>query len=162
MNKWSSSLQDTPKPVQYQPKLLNMEPAYGFEGTIITLVLQELSCPSIKLAFNSLVVETKQLQSQGMTSLVATVPSFEMTLSTSSVVPISICFLEKDMIQDTIFIANFTYQSNNTITNTANNDPNNEMVQRGRKRSIISFMNDISNPNKRVYQGNYFFKYIYI
>ncbi|KAI8988018.1 hypothetical protein BDF20DRAFT_910565 [Mycotypha africana] len=91
-------------------KLIELNPTHGNEGTIVTVVVQALP-PHIpaKLAFNSLMVDTKQLQAQGITSLVATVPSFQQTHSPSPNVPISICFLDKDMVTETWIVADFVY-----------------------------------------------------
>ncbi|KAK4514764.1 Glycine--tRNA ligase 1, mitochondrial [Mucor velutinosus] len=96
------------------PKLIEMSPAQGNEGTIVTVVVQALppQMPA-KLAFNSLMVDTKQLQSQGITSLVATVPSFQQTHSSAPNVPVSICFLDKDMVTETWTVADFNYMALN-------------------------------------------------
>ncbi|KAI8075334.1 hypothetical protein BC940DRAFT_314994 [Gongronella butleri] len=93
------------------PKLLTMMPAVGQPGTQLTLVLQNLAATNVKLAFNSLVVDTRLVRSQDITSLVVTVPSFELTLATAPAVPLSLCYMQNDMIQDTVFLANFTYQA---------------------------------------------------
>lgn len=98
------------------PKLIELSPAQGKEGTIVTVVVQALppQMPA-KLAFNSLMVDTKQLQAQDITSLVATVPSFQQTHSSTSNIPISICFLDKDMVTETWFVADFNYTLNDEI-----------------------------------------------
>ncbi|KAI8333243.1 hypothetical protein BD560DRAFT_414962 [Blakeslea trispora] len=94
------------------PRVIKMTPNRGSEGTTITVVVQSLACPSnpVKLAFNSLVVNTKQLQSQNITSLVATVPPFRHTQSTSSQVPVSICITNGDTVTATWTIADFIYE----------------------------------------------------
>lgn len=96
------------------PKLIELSPAHGNEGTIVTVVVQALppQMPA-KLAFNSLVVDTKQLQAQSITSLVATVPSFQQTQSSTPNVPVSICFLDKDMVTETWTVADFNYTALN-------------------------------------------------
>jgi uncharacterized protein YraI len=98
------------------PKLIELSPAQGKEGTIVTVVVQALppQMPA-KLAFNSLMVDTKQLQAQDITSLVATVPSFQQTHSSTSNIPISICFLDKDMVTETWIVADFNYTLNDEI-----------------------------------------------
>lgn len=125
------------------PKLVELNPSFGNEGTIVTVVVQALP-PQIpvKLAFSSLMVDTKQLQAQGITSLVATVPSFQQTHSTTSTVPISVCYFDKDMVTETWMVAEFTYhdenkQSTNTVNSTNDhyqinvdyNDKNNNTFQ---------------------------------
>ncbi|KAF1802543.1 hypothetical protein FB192DRAFT_1280573 [Mucor lusitanicus] len=96
------------------PRLIELSPSGGIEGTIVTVVVQALppQMPA-KLAFNSLMVDTKQLQAQGITSLVATVPSFQQTHSSTPNVPISICFLDKDMVTETWTVADFNYTALN-------------------------------------------------
>ncbi|KAL9539970.1 hypothetical protein MBANPS3_009962 [Mucor bainieri] len=96
------------------PKLIELSPSHGNEGTIVTVVVQALppQMPA-KLAFNSLMVDTKQLQAQGIASLVATVPSFQQTHSSTPNVPISICFLDKDMVTETWTVADFNYTALN-------------------------------------------------
>ncbi|CAO0797430.1 unnamed protein product [Mucor circinelloides] len=102
------------------PKLIELSPTHGNEGTIVTVVVQALppQMPA-KLAFNSLMVDTKQLQAQGITSLVATVPSFQQTHSSTPNVPISICFLDKDMVTETWTVADFNYTALNDEKNGA-------------------------------------------
>ncbi|KAL7315781.1 hypothetical protein PS15m_004956 [Mucor circinelloides] len=102
------------------PKLIELSPTHGNEGTIVTVVVQALppQMPA-KLAFNSLMVDTKQLQAQGITSLVATVPSFQQTHSSTPNVPISICFLDKDMVTETWTVADFNYTALNDEKNSA-------------------------------------------
>ncbi|KAI8098605.1 uncharacterized protein BX664DRAFT_319138 [Halteromyces radiatus] len=129
------------------PKLLSFTPNHGQEGTLITIVLEGLPIQPVKLAFNSLVVDTKLIRSQQTTTLMATIPNFDMTLSTSNIVPTSVCFLnEKDIVEDTFYLANFTYrQSNNDYS---------PHYQHDRKRSFASLSDDdySSSTNKRVHQ----------
>lgn len=109
--KWPLSSTNETK-IENAPKLIEMSPVRGDEKTVITVVVQALP-PQIpaKLAFNSLMVDTKQMQAQGITSLVATVPSLELTHATGNSVPVSICFLDKDMVTETWLVANFTYEN---------------------------------------------------
>ncbi|KAI9478794.1 MAG: hypothetical protein EXX96DRAFT_572321 [Benjaminiella poitrasii] len=98
------------------PKLIELSPSHGDDGTIVTVVVQALPPQvPVKLAFNSLMVDTKQLQAQGITSLVATVPAFQQTHSATPNVPISICFLDKDMVTETWMVADFTYNSTENV-----------------------------------------------
>ncbi|KAI8333065.1 hypothetical protein BC941DRAFT_495973, partial [Chlamydoabsidia padenii] len=132
MNKWPSPNYEQQRQQQERysikattitaPRLLTLSPSHGAAGTTITIVLQDLPLRPVKLAFNSLVVDTKQLPSQNgtMTTLLATIPSYETTLSTTSTVPISVCFLgDNGIIQDTFFVTKFVYtlepQQNNAI-----------------------------------------------
>ena len=94
------------------PRLIEMAPSRGIQGTVVTLVVQSLphQLVPVKLAFNSLVVDTKQMQAQGITSLVAAVPPFQQTHSTTANVPISICILDKDSVTETWPVAEFTYE----------------------------------------------------
>ncbi|KAI7880806.1 uncharacterized protein EV154DRAFT_485869 [Mucor mucedo] len=93
------------------PHLIEMAPTRGTQGTVVTVVVQSLPhrFEPVKLAFNSLVVDTKQMYSQGITSLVATVPPFEQTLSATTMVPISVCMLDKDSVTETWPVAEFIY-----------------------------------------------------
>ncbi|ORX58033.1 hypothetical protein DM01DRAFT_1318724 [Hesseltinella vesiculosa] len=100
------------------PKLLTMMPTFGHAGSQLTLVLQDLTDTNVKVAFNSLVVETRQVRSQDITSLVVTVPNYELTLSTSPIVPLSLCFMQNEMIQDTVFLSNFSYQDKPNMDST--------------------------------------------
>jgi hypothetical protein len=92
------------------PKLIELSPTQGQEGNVITVVVQALPHQIFaRLAFNSLMVDTKQMQAQGITSLVATVPPFQQTHSSTSNVPISICFLDNDMVTETWVVSDFSY-----------------------------------------------------
>ncbi|KAI8976205.1 hypothetical protein BDB01DRAFT_853256 [Pilobolus umbonatus] len=97
--------------VDNQPKLFQMSPMTGNEGTIVTVVIQSLHHHTIpiKLAFNTLVVDTKQMQGQGITSLVASVPPFQLTHSTTANVPVYLCLLDKGSFTSTWLIAEFVY-----------------------------------------------------
>ncbi|KAL0137035.1 hypothetical protein V8B55DRAFT_1544989, partial [Mucor lusitanicus] len=93
------------------PRLIELAPTRGSQGTVVTVVVQSLphQIVPVKLAFNSLVVDTKQMQAQGITSLVAAVPPFQHTHSTTANVPISICMLDKDSVTETWPVAEFVY-----------------------------------------------------
>lgn len=115
------------------PRLIEISPIKGIQGTVVTVVLQSLphQLVPVKLAFNNLVVETKQMQGQGIISLVAVVPPFQQTRSTTSIVPISICILDKDSITETWPVAEFTYESEtegstttSTLTSTSTSSSN--------------------------------------
>ncbi|KAI8352154.1 hypothetical protein EDC96DRAFT_518244 [Choanephora cucurbitarum] len=109
-HRWSSNESPSEQQKNNQsPQVIKMTPNRGSEGTIITVVVQSLPSNPVKLAFNSLVVNTKQLQSQNITSLVATVPPFQHTQSTSAQVPISICMINGDAVTATWTIADFVY-----------------------------------------------------
>ncbi|KAI8340571.1 hypothetical protein BC941DRAFT_417588 [Chlamydoabsidia padenii] len=160
-SKWSSSthqdsIQVTSNQEKKRPKLLSIHPNQGQEGTTVTLTLSDLPFAyTYKLAFNSMVVETRQIQSSLQNGsdcasivLISTVPSFQMTLSTTNNVPISVCFLDKnDMVEDTFFVTDFTYQLDYEKT------PNSQQQsQVGEKRRGSSFAEDdlTSSPTKRV------------
>ncbi|GAA5809261.1 hypothetical protein MFLAVUS_002666 [Mucor flavus] len=102
------------------PRLIDMSPRSGNQGTIVTVVVQSLphQVVPVKLAFNSLVVDTKQMQAQGITSLVAAVPPFHQTHSTTANVPISICILDKDSVTETWPVAEFAYEFENEDSTT--------------------------------------------
>ncbi|CAO3614263.1 unnamed protein product [Mucor hiemalis] len=106
------------------PRLIEMAPTCGSQGTVVTVVVQSLphQLVPVKLAFNSLVVDTKQMQAQGITSLVAAVPPFQQTHSTTANVPISICILDKDSVTETWPVAEFIYEFDNKDA-TANTTP---------------------------------------
>ncbi|KAI8374384.1 uncharacterized protein BYT42DRAFT_615554 [Radiomyces spectabilis] len=144
--KWlMNASQDTTQKHGDAPKLIDMSPSRGNEGTIITVVVQALpSQMPVKLAFNSLVVDTKQMQAQGITSLVATVPPFQQTHSASPAVPISICFLDKDMVTETWLVAEFMYMLN-------------DAMKYERKRSISFSMDDYTakRPERDSFSGSY-------
>jgi hypothetical protein len=107
--RWPSQSSDQQK-IEGAPRLVEMTPTRGCQGSVITVVVQSLQQSTlVKLAFNSLVVDTKQMQAQGITSLVATVPPFQHTHSTTSNVPISICILDKDSVTETYPVAEFSY-----------------------------------------------------
>lgn len=141
-------------------RLLSMHPSKGQEDTTITLTLDSLpSSFTYRLAFNSLMVETRQMQQSTpqndltgaatapttTTILTASVPSFRMTLCNTPTVPISVCFLNGNgMIEDTCYVATFTYESA-----AANPSP---PQQRKRRYSITD--ESASSPAKRVsHQG---------
>lgn len=89
-------------------ELIDITPTEGDEGTVVTVVVQS-QIPSAKLAFNSLLLNTQQMQMRNITTLVAVVPPFQHTRSLTSLVPVSICFLEKDIVTETTFVADFLY-----------------------------------------------------
>ncbi|KAI8644201.1 hypothetical protein BD408DRAFT_384012 [Parasitella parasitica] len=109
-------LQKSESSVLQGPKLIELSPTRGNEGTIVTVVVQRMP-PHIpaKLAFNSLMVDTKQLQAHDITSLVATVPPFQQTHHSTPNVPISICFLDANMVTKTWIVADFNFDGVNEI-----------------------------------------------
>ncbi|KAI8970006.1 hypothetical protein BDF20DRAFT_838414 [Mycotypha africana] len=115
--RWPSTLANNQQQQQAQkegqaPRLIELTPTKGSQGIVVTVVVQSLPHPMVpvKLAFNSLVVDTKQMQAQGITSLAATVPPFQHTHSTSVNVPISICMLDGDTVTETWPVAQFIYE----------------------------------------------------
>lgn len=91
---------------------VDITPTQGGEGTVVTVIAQ-MPMPPAKLAFNSLLVNTQQMQVRNITTLVAVVPPFQHTQSPTSLVPISICFLARDtVVTETIVVADFLYTSN--------------------------------------------------
>ncbi|CAO0790595.1 unnamed protein product [Mucor circinelloides] len=123
------------------PRLIELAPTRGSQGTVVTVVVQSLphQIVPVKLAFNSLVVDTKQMQAQGITSLVAAVPPFQHTHSTTANVPISICMLDRDSVTETWPVAEFVYdfdtKDNNTTSTTTPSTSS----------SSISTVNDYNN-----------------
>jgi hypothetical protein len=121
--------QEQQKTNQVIPRLVEITPSKGSQGTIITVVVQLLpqQTLSVKLAFNSLVVDTKQMHhAQGITSLVASVPPFQHTNASTTNVPISVCIIDKDAVIETWPITEFTYDfesSNDTALTSAVNTP---------------------------------------
>jgi hypothetical protein len=75
------------------------------------------------------------MQAQGITSLVATVPSFHQTHSPSANVPVSICFLDKDMVTETWLVADFVYedQKENTFVDYMDKRENTISVEKGKR-----------------------------
>jgi hypothetical protein len=121
------------------PKLLELTPTHGNENTIVTVVAHTLPTHMpVKLAFNSLMVDTKQMQAQGITSLVATVPSFHQTHSPNANVPVSICFLDKDMVTETWLVADFIYgdQKENTFVDYIDKRENTISVEKGKRKNF--------------------------
>ncbi|KAI8881865.1 hypothetical protein K501DRAFT_252452 [Backusella circina FSU 941] len=111
--RWSSVQNSSEQKTNEAPRLIEITPTKGDQGTVITVVVQSLpqQLVPVKLAFNSLVVDTKQMQAQGITSLVATVPPFQHTHSSvPNNVPISICMLDKDSVTETYPVAEFSYE----------------------------------------------------
>ncbi|KAI8093116.1 uncharacterized protein BX664DRAFT_328961 [Halteromyces radiatus] len=96
------------------PELIKMSPSNGMAGTVLTVWVQYLFTGQFtpRLAFNTLIVDTKMVQSQGVTTLVATVPTPEETGATGSIIPIYLCLLDKDNIIVTWPLAEFTFDSN--------------------------------------------------
>ncbi|CAO3659428.1 unnamed protein product [Rhizopus stolonifer] len=92
----------------------------GTGGSPITVVIRSFFRESLRLAVNDQVMETKQIQVQGITSLTATVP--DMPLSSSNVA-VRICFMDGNLITKTWFVSNFLYEhKKNTLTDHDNND----------------------------------------
>lgn len=104
-------LQQQQEKTNESPSLMEIKPARGTQGTIVTVVVQNLSHQlPVKLAFNSLLVDTKQMQAHGITSIVASVPPFQQTNATSQNVPISIVIIDQDAVIETWPIAEFYYE----------------------------------------------------
>lgn len=106
------SVNNEPKPEfsNSGPKLIKLSPTHGKEETVITVVVQALPTQlPVKLAFNNLIVNTNQMRGQEITSLVASVPPFKHIRSSTSSVPVTICFLDEDVVTATQFVANFKY-----------------------------------------------------
>ncbi|KAI8365318.1 uncharacterized protein BYT42DRAFT_589520 [Radiomyces spectabilis] len=119
--RWTPQPSMTMMKTEDTPRLIEMNPSRGTQGTVITLVIQSLPIhhiSDIKIAFNDLVLDTKQMQAQGITSLVATVPPLIQINTSSTVVPISICLLNRDTVIEAWPMGEFTYLvSNNSGTN---------------------------------------------
>ncbi|KAI8878754.1 hypothetical protein K501DRAFT_195157, partial [Backusella circina FSU 941] len=138
--------------------LLELTPTHGRENTIVTVVVQTMpSQMPVKLAFNSLMVDTKQMQAQGITSLVATVPAFQQTHSPTTNVPVSICFLNKDMVTETWLVADFVYEDqkeNTTFENqmeyldkhTTSDHSNDNAISFQKGKGSISFTSALPTP----------------
>lgn len=152
--RWPSSVHNNnqqQKPAVIEaPRLIELAPTRGSQGTVVTIVVQSLphQTAPVKLAFNSLVVDTKQMQAQGITSLVAAVPPFQHTHSTTANVPISICMLDKDSVTDTWPVAEFVYEfDTKDNTSTSNSTP----TTTSSSSSINTVVNDYNNdkiPNE--------------
>ncbi|KAF7727582.1 hypothetical protein EC973_007343 [Apophysomyces ossiformis] len=114
------------------PRLIEINPPRGPPGTPLTVVLQSLrpDLISAKLAFNSLIVETKQMRAPGIISLGATVPPFQQINANTPVIPISVCLFDKDTVTETWPVAEFTY--------TPEQEPSTETNLNDRKRSFDS------------------------
>jgi hypothetical protein len=112
--RWPSSVQTEQQQLKSveAPRLIEMTPMKGNQGTVVTVVVQSSShqLVPLKLAFNSLVVDTKQMQAQGITSLVAAVPPFQRIHSAAANVPLSICMVDKDSVTATWPVAEFVYE----------------------------------------------------
>ncbi|ORZ06705.1 hypothetical protein BCR42DRAFT_427042, partial [Absidia repens] len=149
---------------QEAPRLLSVSPSEGQEGTMITMVLQGLPVQPVKLAFNSLVVDTKQMQCQQhqqqkddetilITTLMATVPSFRTTHSSLRTVPISVCFFDsKDIIVNTFYLVNFTYLLGDNDTTSTTQNQNCHQNERKQSHSYLADDDHSPVPNKRGYQ----------
>lgn len=99
---------------------IDMTPTQGEEGAVVTVIAQ-MPLPPAKLAFNSLLVNTQQMQVRNITTLVAVVPPFPHTRSPTSLVPVSICFLAKDtMVTETTFVADFLYTTTSSSSSSSN------------------------------------------
>ncbi|ORZ08445.1 hypothetical protein BCR42DRAFT_495543 [Absidia repens] len=93
------------------PRMIKMNLAPGPAGTVATLWIDDLTMGQYtpKLAFNALIVDTKVVQSQGVITLVATVPSHRETHCSTTTVPIYLCLLEDDDVVVTWHITDFSY-----------------------------------------------------
>lgn len=132
------------------PRLIELAPTRGSQGTVVTVVVQSLphQIVPVKLAFNSLVVDTKQMQAQGITSLVAAVPPFQHTHSTTANVPISICMLDKDSVTETWPVAEFTYDfdtKDNSTTSTTTSSTSASSINTATDYSNDKMPSDISS-----------------
>jgi hypothetical protein len=88
-------------------------PFAGPEGTEVTVTIQSpLSDVGFKIAFGSLVVNTKQMSSMNMYTLIATAPNHVLTNCASYVVPISVCAYKGDSAIQTWTVGRFNYVSN--------------------------------------------------
>lgn len=137
------------KTVSEPPRLTEMAPTRGSQGTVVTVVVQSLphQLVPVKLAFNSLVVDTKQMQAQGITSLVAAVPPFQQTHSSTANVPISICMLDKDSVTETWPVAEFVYEFENKES-TANTTPTLTAASTNSSNDTSSIQYAVTTPSE--------------
>ncbi|KAG0927588.1 hypothetical protein G6F57_013659 [Rhizopus arrhizus] len=100
MNKQTDSLQNV--------NLIEISRTSGTSGTLITVIIRSSFEEPLQLAFNDHLLDTKQTQVQGITSLVALIPDMSLT-SFNGV--IRICFMNGNLVTKTWFVSDFFYES---------------------------------------------------
>lgn len=145
---------------------VGITPTQGGEGTVVTVIAQ-MPMPPAKLAFNSLLVNTQQMQVRNITTLVAVVPPFQHTQSPTSLVPISICFLARDtVVTETIVVADFLYTSNGNSDNPKSPSPSatqpliqsmyKSVYHQSSYRHYLTYLSDNNNVLNNFYASSSF------
>jgi hypothetical protein len=93
--------------------VVQCSPHAGQEGTEVTVTMQSaLADVDFKIAFGSIVVDTKKLSSMDMHTLVAAAPNHVLTQCTTYSVPVSVCAYRGDTAIQTWTVGRFNYVSN--------------------------------------------------
>ncbi|KAG0048407.1 hypothetical protein BGZ83_006615 [Gryganskiella cystojenkinii] len=142
------------QPLQPQPpRVLEYNPHYGPGGQMLTVTLQVISDNALRIAFGTLVVDTKQYAANGYVTLSCTVPSFAITRWFTSKVPLYVLQMENDMVKESWPFGDYSYYEdtqsgnngldNNTINSTVcNNNSSNLVVGTKRPNSDMSLNNN--------------------
>jgi len=93
--------------------IVQCSPLVGSDGTEINVIVQStLTDASFKLAFGSFIVETKQMSSMNLHTLVAAAPNHVLTQCNTYSVPVSVCAYKGNSVITTWPVGKFNYVSN--------------------------------------------------
>jgi hypothetical protein len=95
--------------------IVQCSPLIGSDGTEVTVIIQSaLPDVKFKIAFGSFMVETKQMSTMDMHTLVAAAPNHILTQCNTYSVPVAVCAYRRDNVMITLPVGKFNYISNGT------------------------------------------------
>ncbi|ORX99653.1 hypothetical protein K493DRAFT_299273 [Basidiobolus meristosporus CBS 931.73] len=147
-----------------RPRVLQYYPRGGMEGMPFTVVLQFCPKEQLKLGFGTHVVNTKQWNAHGYTTLTASIPEFAETKWFTPKVPVCILAVEQGIVLDSWYFGEYKYNNDELLNPNASMNDNfstggmylNEPSQMNNtlQSSIDSFQNSIESMVTNGFQNS--------
>ncbi|KAK9751758.1 hypothetical protein K7432_018090, partial [Basidiobolus ranarum] len=151
-----------------RPRVLQYYPRGGMEGMPFTVVLQFCPKEQLKLGFGTHVVNTKQWNAHGYTTLTASIPEFVETKWFTPKVPVCILAVEQGVVLDSWYFGEYKYNDdglldqNSTLTDNFNShgvymsEPSqmNNTLQNSIQSSMNSYQNSIESMLTNNFQSS--------
>ncbi|KAK9766104.1 hypothetical protein K7432_005066 [Basidiobolus ranarum] len=131
-----------------RPRVLQYYPRGGLEGMPFTVVLQFCPKEQLKLGFGTHVVNTKQWNAHGYTTLTASIPEFVETKWFTPKVPVCILAVEQGIVLDSWYFGEYTYKDDLLLNQNSSLDSNfgsNEIYTRESNQMSNTIQNSIQN-----------------
>ncbi|CAO3678330.1 unnamed protein product [Umbelopsis ramanniana] len=132
----------------------------GSDGTEITVIVQStLTDASFKLAFGSFIVETKQMSTMNLHTLVAAAPNHVLTQCNTYSVPVSVCAYKGNSVITTWPVGKFNYVSNDkrrrsSSFNYGNNRESQDPINKRNSTGSLPKVDIYTNPSyPQMYQN---------